>query len=193
MAIIVEIKGIEEAQKIINSLAAKSKDLKPVMREVSEIMLSSVQENFKRQADMSTLRGWPILSTKTIKARAKKGKWPGEILKVSGQLFDSIQPDSTNDSATVGTNVEYAAIHHFGGIITIKTREKVITFKDYKRGKRKGLTLFAEKKTRQMYTYSRKIKIGEHQIKIPARPYLTLSKKAIDEIIDTLTTYFNTK
>ncbi|WP_337062502.1 phage virion morphogenesis protein, partial [Serratia fonticola] len=46
----------------------------------------------------------------------------GMILQKSGRLASSIVAASDNNSATVGTNVEYGPIHQFGG----KTRPHVI-------------------------------------------------------------------
>lgn len=49
------------------------------------------------------------------KMREKKKKWPGQILQVSGQLASSINTYYDNDSAVIGSNLEYAAIHQLGG------------------------------------------------------------------------------
>ncbi len=43
------------------------------------------------------------------KMREKKKKWPGQILQVSGQLASSINTYYDNDSAVIGSNLEYAA------------------------------------------------------------------------------------
>jgi phage gpG-like protein len=51
----------------------------------------------------------------TKASRAAKGKWPGKMLQVSGQLASSITTAHTNNTAQVGTSVIYAAIHQFGG------------------------------------------------------------------------------
>ncbi len=47
--------------------------------------------------------------------RVKKGYWPGKILQVRGELAASITSHYDQDSAVVGTNKVYAAIHQFGG------------------------------------------------------------------------------
>lgn len=40
---------------------------------------------------------------------------PWQILQVSGQLASSINTYYDNDSAVIGSNLEYAAIHQLGG------------------------------------------------------------------------------
>lgn len=49
------------------------------------------------------------------KQRTKKRKWPGQILQVEGKLAASINTYYDNDSAVIGSNLEYAAIHQLGG------------------------------------------------------------------------------
>lgn len=44
----------------------------------------------------------------------------GDTLNKSGRLVDSIQSSSGPDQAEVGTNVLYARIHQFGGVIRAK-------------------------------------------------------------------------
>jgi len=51
----------------------------------------------------------------TIKIRTKKGYWPGKILQMRGELAASITSEYSENSAIVGTNKTYAAIHQFGG------------------------------------------------------------------------------
>lgn len=62
--------------------------------------------------------GTPIdatLAKPTVKQRSKKGYWPGRILQVRGELAASITSKYDENSAVVGTNKAYAAIHQFGG------------------------------------------------------------------------------
>ena len=55
------------------------------------------------------------LAESTKKQRTKKRKWPGQILQVEGKLVASINTYYDNDSAVIGSNLEYAAIHQLGG------------------------------------------------------------------------------
>ena len=56
----------------------------------------------------------PILES-TRAARAKKGKDDGKMLQVTGRLASSITTAHTSNTAQIGTNFIYAAIHQFGG------------------------------------------------------------------------------
>ena len=55
------------------------------------------------------------LSEATKKQRTKQKKWPGQILQVSGQLASSISTQYDDESAVIGSNLDYAAIHQLGG------------------------------------------------------------------------------
>ena len=55
------------------------------------------------------------MAESTKKQRTKKRKWPGQILQVEGKLAASINTYYDNDSAVIGSNLEYAAIHQLGG------------------------------------------------------------------------------
>ena len=56
---------------------------------------------------------WFIWSYK--KQRKKIGIYPGQILQVSGQLASSVNTYYDNESAVIGSNLAYAAIHQLGG------------------------------------------------------------------------------
>lgn len=49
------------------------------------------------------------------KTKNKTEKWPGQILQVSGKLASSISTFYDDNSAIIGSNKEYAAIHQLGG------------------------------------------------------------------------------
>ena len=45
----------------------------------------------------------------------QKGTYPGLILQVTGQLASSVNTYYDDDSAVIGSNLDYAAIHQLGG------------------------------------------------------------------------------
>ena len=104
----IEDGGIKEA---LEKLQEYMRDRRPLMREIAGIMLNAVEENFAQEGRPR----WKPLSPRTIKAREKKGYWPGAILQMRGELAASISTYSDKDSAVVGTNKVYAGIHQFGG------------------------------------------------------------------------------
>lgn len=102
----------QELHRALSELAEKTSDLRPLMKNIAGIMADSVEENFEQQGRPK----WKDLKPSTIKQRSKKGTWPGMILQVSqGGLASSITSYYDDNSAIIGTNKPYAAIHQFGG------------------------------------------------------------------------------
>ena len=93
-------------------LAQKSENLRPLMKNIAGIFASATEENFKNEGRPDK---WTELSEATKKQRTKQKKWPGQILQVSGQLASSISTQYDDESAVIGSNLDYAAIHQLGG------------------------------------------------------------------------------
>ncbi len=111
-----------EMKQLLRSLSRKMSNMRPLMSELGEIAISSIEKNFEvggRYSSPESWRGgsrkWKPLAAPTIKQRAKKGYWPGKILQRVGQLAASISKKVSRDSVSVGTNKIYAAIQQFGG------------------------------------------------------------------------------
>ena len=101
-------KKVEEA---LLEVAQKTSNLRPLMKNIAGIMADSTEENFKEEGRPK----WQDLSEVTKTARRKTGHYPGQILQVSGQLALSITTQYDDESATIGSNKTYAAIHQLGG------------------------------------------------------------------------------
>ena len=101
-------------------LLAKVGNTRPVMREISHDMRDAVLENFEREGRPSP---W-----KKSRRAAKQG---GRTLQHTRRLMKSITPDSSVDTARVGTNLKYAAIHHFGGPAGRKSKPVQIPARPY--------------------------------------------------------------
>ena len=102
----------KEVEKKLQELAKKASDLKPLMKNIAGIFASAAEDNFAEEGRPDK---WVDLSEVTKKQRKKIGKYPGQILQVSGQLASSVNTYYDNDSAVIGSNLEYAAIHQLGG------------------------------------------------------------------------------
>lgn len=102
----------KEVESKLLDLAQKSENLRPLMKNIAGIFAYSTEENFKNEGRPDK---WTELSESTIKQRTKNKQWPGMILQVSGQLASSVNTYYDNDSAVIGSNLEYAAIHQLGG------------------------------------------------------------------------------
>lgn len=180
----------EAVIRMLNGLAQRAKDLRPVMSEIGEIILSSVEKNFKSGGRYLTPgsylggpRKWDPLASSTIRQRKRRGKWPGQILVMTaGGLAASISKSVRNDSVAVGTNKQYAAIHQFGGTIEIAARSELFQRKRFTKGPGKGRF---KKGTAAGRGFTR----GAHKIRIPARPYLVVQAEDLTEIRTSLAEY----
>ena len=96
----------------LHELASRGENLRPLMKNIAGIMSTATEDNFK---DEGRPEKWVDLSETTKKQRQKIGKYPGQILQVSGQLASSISTAYDDNSAVIGSNLAYAAIHQLGG------------------------------------------------------------------------------
>ena len=102
----------KEVESRLLDLAKRSENLRPLMKNIAGIFAYSTEENFKEEGRPDK---WTDLAESTKKQRTKTGHYPGQILQVSGQLVSSISTYYDNDSAVIGSNLDYAAIHQLGG------------------------------------------------------------------------------
>ena len=96
----------------LQELASRGENLRPLMKNIAGIMATATEDNFK---DEGRPDKWVDLSESTKKQRQKIGKYPGQILQVSGQLASSVSTAYDDNSAVIGSNLAYAAIHQLGG------------------------------------------------------------------------------
>ena len=102
----------QEVNKRLLELAQRGGNLRPLMKNIAGIFAYSTEENFANEGRPDK---WLDLSERTKKQRKKSGHWPGQILQVSGQLASSISTYYDDESAIIGSNLDYAAIHQLGG------------------------------------------------------------------------------
>lgn len=105
----------EEVRNLLLRIQKKTGDLRPAMKTIGEIVLTSVQRNFEEGGRPDK---WQDLVDVTKHRREKQGRWPGQILVgsgVSGGLLSSISYRAFSDNVKISAKKKYAAIHHFGG------------------------------------------------------------------------------
>ena len=102
----------KDVERKLLELAQKGENLRPLMKNIAGIFASATEENFKNEGRPDK---WTELAKATKKQRTKQKKWPGQILQVSGQLASSISTQYDDESAIIGSNLDYAAIHQLGG------------------------------------------------------------------------------
>lgn len=96
----IEINNAQQIASILNKLANAAQDRMPLMRSIAGTMESAVLQNF----DVGGRPKWLGLKYRQ-----------GTPLVDTENLMNSITSYYDNDSAEVGTNEPYAAIHQFGG------------------------------------------------------------------------------
>ena len=109
---------IAPVQSMLDELAQKTGDLSPIMSTIGEIVVRQVDDAFK---DQRSPGGVPWKRSQRAIADG------GQTLIDRGVLRNSITRKVAGQSVTVGTNVEYSAIHQFGGVIRPK-KKKALAF-----------------------------------------------------------------
>ncbi|EFG7849497.1 phage virion morphogenesis protein [Shigella sonnei] len=168
-----DLNGFEQA---LTELISRLEQRAPLMRALAADMGDAVEENFNQQGRPAWM-GW---SPRYAKKRAG-----GKILQKSGRLASSIEQDSDNDSATVGTNVVYARIHQEGGTIHMPPRSQRAYHRQGKDG-RVG-NRFVKKSRANFMQWNT---LPAYSITIPARPYLQLNQDDLRQMEDTAERYF---
>ncbi|PID40661.1 MAG: phage virion morphogenesis protein [Proteobacteria bacterium] len=131
-----------EAWAMLKRLQDRLDRTKPAFQVIGEIVRSSVERNFAAE-------GRPRKWDPSARAIAEGG----QTLSDTGRLRRSLNTQTGEGYAAVGTNVIYAAIHHFGGEIRPKKAKALNT----------------------PYGLSRKATM-------PARPFLMVQDEDLDEI-----------
>lgn len=101
----------KEFNKLVAGMQKKSEDLSQPFKVISEIMRSSVLKNFAVEG-RSRPRQW--------KKSKRAARQSGKTLSDTGVLRNSINTFKAKTFAGVKTNLEYAAIHNFGGFVKPK-------------------------------------------------------------------------
>lgn len=96
----IEINNAQEVAIVLERLSQATTHRTPLMRSIAGTMESAVLQNF----DVGGRPKWLGLKYRQ-----------GTPLVDTENLMGSITSDYTNDTAIVGTNKPYAAIHQFGG------------------------------------------------------------------------------
>lgn len=135
---------VNDAQFVqaMRRLAELAQDMTPALRGIGEYLAGSSRDRFGSQTAPDGSAWTPLAHWYREAKPASKDK----ILTLRGYLSSSIHWQVLPDSVLVGSNLEYAAIHQFGGVIRPKQRKAL---------KVGGRVV--------------------SQVKIPARPYLGIS------------------
>ncbi|MPY07383.1 phage virion morphogenesis protein [Moraxella catarrhalis] len=98
-----------QASQSLSRLLQNAQNSQPIMRGLAAELETMTSDNF----DSESFGG---------AAWVRKKFGTGQTLADTGELRDSIITSSDHDTASIGTNVVYARIHHFGGTIQAKNK-----------------------------------------------------------------------
>lgn len=175
----------KEIHALLKQIAARISDITPAMEEIGEIVRASVVRNFRAG-------GRPGKWKKSSRAKSDSG----QTLLDSGRLRNSFSvahghPEGyakvSKDEVAVGTNVVYAAVHHFGAekgefgtkAVNVKTHKRTIE-KAFGRVLESPKTIDVKGHTRQQ-----QLPWGD----IPDRPFLMIQAEDWTEIMTMLGKY----
>jgi phage virion morphogenesis protein len=120
-----------DLNRALTNLAASVKDMTPIMRAIGKELEAATERNFDDEGARIGAKWKPSqralrqgVFTPANSATGRRASYRrGETLRDTGRLASSIQSgqpghiaDVTPHSVFIGTNVEYAGIHQFGGM-----------------------------------------------------------------------------
>ena len=154
---IMEISSHELTAKL-NRVAQAMDETAPLTAAIAGSLATVTEDSFAAQGRPT----WAGRKPSTIKNYQRRGISYGGVLQLSGALRARIAASSDQNSASIGSNMPYAAIQHFGGTIKHPGGTR------YQKGNR--LANF----TKNSFTGPTSGVTGAHDIKIEARPYLPM-------------------
>ena len=180
---------ISQLNSVFRTLKSQYDDLTPVLEVVSALIERAISENFDargrwdgNESDITIFSGgsqkWKALASSTKEKYQRLGWELEPTLNRSKGLMSTIEVRPQGKSSIfVSANSPYAAIHQFGGKIkpTIPITSKMLKFfwaKYYNTGLVNWKAMALTKKKELKPT-----------IVIPARPYITLTEKDLEEIL----------
>lgn len=107
------------ARAVFAELVRRGTDMQPLLRKAVGHLVDVAEEAFDTERSPDGVP-WVDLAARTIKAREKRGHWPGKKLQVRGTLALSIGELAKSaqygpNYVEVGSNLPYARIHQKGG------------------------------------------------------------------------------
>jgi phage virion morphogenesis protein len=158
------------AQRALAALRAKAADLAPVFRGIGADIVADAALRFRDSRDPYGVP-WKPLAASTIRRRRKGSSKP---LLDTGRLRNSVSYRLIGNGVEVGSNVEYAAIHQFGGTIAFAPRSFKVRLRRVG-----GRTRFAKDKHKRGVTEKWGTNARGWSVTIPARPYIATRARGL--------------
>jgi phage virion morphogenesis protein len=169
-------------------------DPRALLDDVGAYAVASTQRRFEAEAGPGGVK-WAPFARSTLRRMSPRRRASPRLLRDTVRLYSSLVHQVLGDTLLVGTNLEYAAIHQFGGEVKQPARTQTATFRLAQQGAgrkfdedgnvvRYGSRLrFAKASTRAKSRQEKTFDVGARTISIPARPYLGLDDADRAEIL----------
>ena len=170
MEIKVQCVGMKKLMEKVKHGKNSLMDLTPFWDSVGMVMVKRTMRHFQQEQSPEGVK-WKPLSAARIRQRNKRHKGGRmKILTDTGELRRSVAYKAFKSRVIFGSALKYAAIHQFGGTVTVRKKG---TYKhDYGPGKPKGGS----------YSY-------RWNVKIPARPYLGVTEEDKSKVLSMMRVY----
>ncbi|ERL56149.1 phage virion morphogenesis protein [Psychrobacter aquaticus] len=127
--VIADVEGMEQITAQLLRILERTGDLSPLMEQMGEHMINSTHDNFETSTSPDGTR-WESNSAVTLAAMLGKShtnksgrlnrRGANKIMSkrpliANNTLMQSIHYEAASDSVTIGTNMVYGAMMHFGG------------------------------------------------------------------------------
>lgn len=116
----IEINNSELTTKL-NRAAEAMQDASTLTAAIAGSLVAVVDDNFVAQGRPT----WAGRKLATIESYQRRGLSYGGVLQLSGALRSRITSSSDRDSASIGSNMPYSAIQHFGGMAGRNRKTKI--------------------------------------------------------------------
>ena len=183
---------INQYNKIITELQKTYSSITPILQRVSALIVTLLDKNFSAGgrwdgSGTDLFSGgnqrWTPLSNNTISIYKKLGYSTKPTLNRTGRLRASIDANPYGKtSVIISANARYASIQQLGGVIKIPSRQAKIRTNP-------RTNKFAKKRLKRAIV--KEVTIPAYDIRIPPRPYLTLTDADLLEIIEEIINYNN--
>jgi phage gpG-like protein len=185
---------ITQSALLFKRLNEQFSDLTPVLHVIAGIVNRAISRNFNAHGQVSGAgsglfdggsHNWTPLARSTIQKYKKLGYDPQPTLLRKKRMRVSIEVNAAPPySISITANSPYARIHQMGGVINHPGGTPYVLIKSRKQMTAKFIKKATAKKREakgQPVFYTK-----PHRITIPARPYIVLNEKDLDEINETM-------
>ena len=166
-------------QAALQGLRRAASDLTPVLSGIGAGIVADAQSRF-RDSRVPCGQSCLALSRRTIALRRKGCNKP---LLDPGRLRNSISYRLVGaDAVHIGTNVAYAAIHQFGGVVRHHPQSRLVRLRQVKVKREGGASYLATRFARDSHKKARAAwgtNAAGWSVRTPARPYLATNDRGL--------------